>query len=254
MFHLAAFLGAQAGALTLTPLPALSDGYVPLSSSGNFLFQKDFRLTWAMLISDALPTNFRFVTPKYRYVSIPTIFPMSSYAGSVFIGPGAQCYLQPPYLTVPRLDEFGAEITVGQASTINTIALINAHDGDFTIPQGDIYSIRATAAITATASVWSRGNLTFDQNLPGGRYAVVGGHGFGATLRAWRLRFSDATMLPGHTSGGTSLGTTAPEWRHRQGRQGKWGEFDQTAPPTVEVLCTAADTAQTFVLDIIKIR
>ena len=118
-------------------------------------------------------------------------------------------------------------------------------------------TVRATAAITATAlgNAWGAGALTFEQVLESGMYAVVGMKAFGATLIAGRLIFPNQGPRPGCIGYATPLtGVGAIENpAFRNGNLGVWGTFSHTAPPQLEVIAAAADTAQEVYLDVVKV-
>jgi hypothetical protein len=96
------------------------------------------------------------------------------------------------------------------------------------------------------------GNLTLEQDLPSGVYAVVGLDAVGATTQALRLRFPGATIAPGclvqQAAGQFFLGT------FRYGAFGSFGSFDFNQPPTVEAIGAAGAQAITVFMDIIKVR
>lgn len=124
-------------------------------------------------------------------------------------------------------------------------------DGPITPVSGDVRSVRVTGTTTAVAETWTNVALTFDQALPAGRYQVVGARMFGASMIAFRFVFPGYPWRPGGI--GTSSATLVEPPEQRFGNLGVWGDFAHNAPPTMDILCTAGDTAQTGVIDLIKI-
>ncbi len=116
---------------------------------------------------------------------------------------------------------------------------------------GEIHSLRATAAITATPGAWTNGALTFTQTIPVGNYAVVGMRAMGATLIAARLVFRGGGWRPGVMASVAEQDEAWPGFR--EGRFGVFGEFHSTVPPTLDVLANDADTAQRVILDLVKL-
>lgn len=120
---------------------------------------------------------------------------------------------------------------------------------------GPIFTARATAAQALTISAWTNGILTFIEDLPRGRYQVVGLRARSAGLVAARLVFV-GTGAAGWRPG--VLGTDAqddiehPMFRH--GELGVWGEFEDIEPPTVDFLSVSADAAEDVYLDLIQMR
>lgn len=127
--------------------------------------------------------------------------------------------------------------------------LVWLSNGLTAIPAGQINVVKATGSTTVTANAWSTVPLTFSQTLPAGNYAVVGMRAEGVTCVAARLIFTGSGMRPG------AVGTDGPgdviDPIFRKGGLGVWGIFENTTPPRLEMLCTAADTAQTIYLDMI---
>lgn len=130
-------------------------------------------------------------------------------------------------------------------------ALVWLADGPITPVSGDVRSVRVTATITGVAETWANGPLTFDQALPAGRYQCVGARFFGATMVGFRLVFPGYPWRPGGIGFATAAQVEPPEQRF--GNFGVWGEFTHNAPPTLDILCTGADAAQTGVLDLLKV-
>lgn len=114
-----------------------------------------------------------------------------------------------------------------------------------------IHPLRATAAITAGVGSWTNGVLTLGQVLPVGNYAIVGMRAQGATLVAARLAFRGVGWRPGVI--GSDIESDDTNGYFRYGKSGVFGEFHSTVPPTVDVLCNDADTAQEFILDLVKL-
>lgn len=248
MFHMAAYvLTPGAGAYTFTNVPALTDGYLTVMNQ-HFVFPVNMKLLFASAMHSQM-TDARFNAPHFREVGFPHVSPVAATQVPGLVG-RATVY-DPPFLTIPQLDEFAFEASVSGNASDSVIGLIGATDGNMNTPQGDIYTLKATGTITAVANVWTPGNITFESSLPSGTFAVVGMKAFGATLIAARLRFQTYQMLPGCP--GLTTNILQDDWRFRMGRLGEWGRFKNTAQPSVEILCTAADTAQTFFIDMVKV-
>jgi hypothetical protein len=116
---------------------------------------------------------------------------------------------------------------------------------------GNIMHVLATGAITATVDTWTDGQLTLADDLPNGRYAVVGFRAEGTSLVAARLIFTGQAMRPMVI--GYDDEADIEDEIFRDGKMGILGEFDHDSPPRLEVMCVAADTTQQVILDIVKI-
>jgi hypothetical protein len=124
-------------------------------------------------------------------------------------------------------------------------------DGPIEPVSGDIRTVRVTGTTTLVANAWTNAALTFDQSLPAGTYQCVGARFFSTNGQLFRLVFVGGQWRPG----GIMMQTAQQDDPDmlRFGRFGVWGEFKHNTPPTVDFLANGADTAETGVLDLIKI-
>ena len=105
---------------------------------------------------------------------------------------------------------------------------------------GQFRTVEFTSTSIAPAAVaWSNRQITFSQELPNGRYRVLGCLVLGtAGLTAFRLLFPAQSMRPGWFCQ-NNLGTTYPQ-NLMSGRFGVWGEFSINQPPTLDVFSANA--------------
>lgn len=116
---------------------------------------------------------------------------------------------------------------------------------------GPIFSWLVTSAITIAAGTWASGSLTYTQTLPAGRYQIVGMSSYGANLYAARIVFLMGGFRPGVLAQ-QAYGEFSDDM-FRRGNAGLFGEFDNTTIPSVECMGVGAGSAQTHVLDLIKV-
>jgi hypothetical protein len=116
---------------------------------------------------------------------------------------------------------------------------------------GRMFTVRATSATALVAGTWSNVALTFDEDLPRGRYAVVGLCPVSAGMIAARLNFVGGGYAPGCMGFATSR--TAPHPMFRYGGLGVLGEFEDIEPPTIDGLSASADATQEYFLDLIQL-
>lgn len=119
------------------------------------------------------------------------------------------------------------------------------------ITGADMFTIRATGTATAVADAWTNVSMTLGSDLRVGTYAVVGFRFEGATAIAARLIFPDDVTRPMVLGHDIESDIEHPMFRY--GNLGEWGQFKQDRPPRVEILCAAADTAQTYELDLVRV-
>jgi hypothetical protein len=247
MFHTSAFFSATASTVLNTQINAVQDDVLTIRNN-NLFPDRDYHLLAAYAGSDTIESG-RLVTPTFRVISNPNIVPLNAtdQPGS---NPGIADYRMNP-LRIPGGQELEAQGS--NNGGFDPIAMIiSIRQTPSAPPIGQIYTIRATSTSTATAGLWTNMVLTFDDSLPPGRYAVVGGWCLSATGIAFRLRIPGQLMRPGAIMA-TALGDVMPKFQTKGGL-GTWGEFNNDTLPELEILTTDADTASTLFLDVIQVR
>ncbi len=226
----------------------VTDGIWTIQTT-HFLPQSDWFLQ-AIYEGSADPVRARLRTPSFRQITTPFIRPI----GTAIVptdDPNVADYRSNP-LRFRGLEEIeflaehtavGAAVVVGVAA-VSRGALLN-------MPQGDVYTLRATSTTTLTAGAWTQAAQTFQDTLPQGIFSVVGGWIQGATAIAFRLIFEDQIDRPGGL-GAAALGSRAAPL-FRMGGLGIWGRFNSNRMPNVEILANAADTSAELYLDIIRV-
>lgn len=142
-------------------------------------------------------------------------------------------------------------INTGAAAVDQYCAVWLANENITPLEGQDIFSVRATGTLTATADAWSNGLMTLGSDLAVGTYAMVGARVEGATAILCRFIFPDDITRPMCIA--NDLESDIDESIFRYGNLGIWGTFKHDRPPRFEILCAAADTAQTFNLDLVRV-
>lgn len=248
-FHLLAFTSLQAAGAAFADVPGIQDGYATLQNS-HYILQQNMEVTHAYS-QGATQTEARINTPDLRAVSLPSITPIQAAAAPGDL-PGLCVYNEwkPP---IKAIDEVAVETSNGAGAPERQIVGLWVRPPGGRMPQmGPVFTVRATASIVLGNLVWGAGSFTFQQTLPAGRYQVIGMDVIGANLIFARLRFPMQGPLPGIVCR-QAVGDIP--WQHwRLGRAGLFGEFESTAPPTIELFGTAAPVTQTIYLDLVKVR
>ncbi len=119
------------------------------------------------------------------------------------------------------------------------------------VPPGRINTVRLDGTQATVADVWTNCPLTITQQLEAGRYAIVGMRAEGTTIVAARIVAQGTGYRPGCL--GVSTAALNGLDIFRRGGLGVWAEFEHTFLPSIEVLTTNVNNAQTVYLDIVKI-
>jgi hypothetical protein len=254
-FHLAAFWENIDHAAASGGIAAAAGEQVLFTTGDEIRVPDD--VTNIVAIAAMLPLgadNAQVVSPSLRDIANLDIAPINSLAdGNAEPDTPAKVLF---YRENPIPLETGESLTVScncnPAAAADQSVLVWLADGPIVPVTGQqIHSVRCTGAITAVAGAWTNGALAFGQTLPVGSYAVVGFRAQGATLIAARLVFRGSGIRPGVI--GNDLETDDDGGHFRLGRFGVFGEFHSTVQPTVDVLANDADTAQEFILDLVKL-
>lgn len=160
-------------------------------------------------------------------------------------------YMRSPLqLAVGEFINFESDGGAGAPTDISCVAFLS--DGPVTVREGPSRTARATAAIAGVQREWTTGNFVFSEDLPAGRYQVIGGRCETDAPGAWRLIFREGGPRPGSLSTPDNEG--ADVMGSRMGMWGVWGEFDINQPPTLEILSFGGvASAQVLYLDLMQV-
>lgn len=238
---------SSASLAALTALVPIPDGTVAIS--GNDIRvpvgMSNVNFVASMINSATATLRSQLQAPSLRSVLNFDIGPIKN--GLVFgsLPPCARMWDTP--LPLIALEPLDAMIQNGAAVMNRTF--LSLCDGIIKPVTGKIFTIRATGTASLVTASWVNTALTFGQTLPAGHYQLVG-------LRAWSANGCAARVFPvgGNWRPGTLMGNLEAdiEWiDFRYGNTGIWCEFDNTTPPSIDVM-GITDTAQVFFLDLIK--
>ena len=247
MFHLLGYhvlLGTTAD----TVVPAINDGIFTLQNNG-FQPQRNVEALFAYAGSATLDRA-KIVSPSNRQITTPYIRPIQE---SLNPGddPNVADFSKNPF-TLRGLEVVTIEATSDIAmGTEDCFAFIGVQDQHTPAPQGNIFTLRGTSTTATTADVWSNiGEITWEDTLPEGEFAIVGLEVDSANAIAARIIVQNQRYRPGSLSI-----TDSAERGHdmfRKGRLGLWGRFRQTAMPEIEVITEASDNSHVIYMDIIR--
>lgn len=236
------------GAVADTDVPALSDDILPVNANNHFLMPQDLFLAAAMCMSATIIRAW-LGSASLRQITQPNIRPVIAGAlpGNI---PNSMWQPDAP-LRIPQGDELVLKATANPGTTEQLTALFWLSLGLDPVPNGDLICARCTSTTAAVANKWTSIVYTFDQNIPPGRYALVGSEHISTNGIAHRFIIPNQVWRPGAVSGATA--TYQPHLLFQTRRLGKYGEFQNTVPPIVQVLCNAADAVHTLFLYIVKV-
>lgn len=246
--HLALYSEVQGAAAVDELLGGVADQVLMRNLALNYILPQPARLLW-WYGQGATLDGARLNVASLRQVALPRLSPFMV---------GALPGNLPPIVTIgdmgvtlPANEEIQVDTSDTGAGVRNWVALgLQFHP--LPVESGPIYTIRATSVGPAVAVTWTAIPLTYETNLPVGRYQIVGMRAWSATMTAARILFNAGGYRPGVI--GSASEAQNPGDHFRRGRMGAFGYFDSVFPPALEVFCTAADAVFRCYFDIIKVR
>lgn len=251
MHHLAGFYSSVPDVSVYANLAAAADQSVPIDANGNFLFQSDWRVFAVSVLGNPVQAA-RFRSPFLAGLFYPEIYPVISAATvpdsvpiSHFEGNG------PP---IKKNDPINIQVSQTSGGAVDTFALMWVGDKMQPAPPGPYLRILYTATPTLVKGQWVNYAITTTQQLPSGRYAVVGMLAQGVGHYGVRLVFpGQNTYRPGCIAQPTYPFFPRDSY-FGNGRFGLYGYFDNTAPPTADSLgLVAGANAVKIWLDLVKV-
>lgn len=156
-------------------------------------------------------------------------------------------------ITLDTDEQLQVEALANPAAAEQGSVVVFLANGDLTVVDGEIFTVRAQITLAQLAGAWAFSDLDILDVLPAGSYDVVGFNPVIAGGVVARLIFSGQTNRPGAPCDQV-LNAVENTRIFRNGYLGIWGTFDQNSPPAVEVLSSAAAASATYevTLDLIK--
>lgn len=262
-FTTVAFIEDIAGAGAYTELAAALDQHVTISGDDIQLpTLNQIVLVTAGICStdDSTARRARLTSPSLRERALFQISPLNwtaSAAGATDAEPNSPHAIMDlrdnPLVLVPR-EKLNAQFLATNAAADRQHVIVWLADGPIAPVKGPIFSVRVTGGSAAVAGAWTTTAFTFEEDLPAGRYQIVGFRPVSTTMIAARLVFVGGGWRPGAYGVDTYYDQQSNIFRF--GNMGVWGEFEDLEPPSAEILCNAADAAavQEFWLDLVQIR
>ncbi|KKN19098.1 hypothetical protein LCGC14_0949260 [marine sediment metagenome] len=192
-------------------------------------------------------TSAQLQSPSLRQLANMDILPVVRAAvfGS---SPALMDLSKNPFALIPN-ESLTFNTNTDDAAVIEIYGLLWLTDGPAVPVSGEIFTVRATAAIVLAGGAWINGNLTFSQDLPFGDYDVVGMRAESANLLCARLVFPGKPWRPGVPGANVPGDIDHPLFR--MGAGGIMGSFNTNNPPTVDMI-GISDSAENVLLDLIK--
>lgn len=234
---------------TLDNIAALSDTKYFVTGD-DFRVPQDYNKVVGVYAVGASMTRARLSSPSLLKKAPYEIMPLDQSAEPASRPPFVDLSKNPIQLTTAEaLNALTTNTATGGDD--QTVMVWLANESIRPVENQEVFTVRATGTTTAVADTWTNGAMTLDSDLDPGTYALVGAKAFGATMIACRFIFTKDDARPGVIA--SDAITDIDEEMFRHGRLGEFGRFEHDTPMRFEIYCAAADTAQTFDLDIVRV-
>jgi hypothetical protein len=247
-FHIVAFTSTITTGTTLKQLTASVDGVVTPLANGLVVPGLN-KVAMAMHVGTNA-TRYQLYAPSLRDYANFDGDPVQT--GTVWASPLSCADMRMNPLTLQPGEELDAYVLHSDAGTQRQWVGVILSDGALQPIQRPSFSVHWTSTTTLVANAWTQVNPTLDQSLPYGNYAVIGARFYSATgLLARFLPVGGPLWRPGGIVNQTYVSLEAPGQRY--GGFGQWLNFNSTAPPSMQYLASAADTAEEGVWDLVAL-
>lgn len=250
MFHVAAFDSSIATGTVLVDCKSITDAGMMTVSGDGYVMDKRFKLMIGAYAFGANLTRAQLQLPKFNLLAYQEISPLVNTAPGAGQKPQFNSFLDGPR-AIDETEVLIAQVIQAGGLAENDIVGVWLADAPIVPVKAEHFTIRFTGATTLTAAAWTTVTPTLDRNLPKGRYSIIGARLKSATGILFRVRLPGFAVAPGGVCAQSDLANDIEGQRH--GGWGDWGDFDQNLLPTFDVLATAADTAQSGEMDLVKL-
>lgn len=249
--HMVAFSESQDAAGALVNVAGVPDQSVRVQGDDIVVPDQVNKLFGAMGFIGTLGVYSQLVAPSLRTYSPYTIQP--NVLGLV---PAAtqRAFLHPESpLQLDYNEALNGQLVADPAAAEQETIIVFLCDKEPTPVKGNIVKVQFTVPATLVAGQWVNNPITFPNPLPTGKYRVVGASLVAAAAVAARFYPVGDIWRPGFPVAQTAAGQQDDMFRN--GRLGDWFVFDQTQPPTIDILSSAAAALATYrgVMDVIPI-
>lgn len=256
MIHTAAFYQSVDPAGVYVQLAAIGDSALTVNTPRIQVPTLNQIIAVAAGVETTTAPTARLVSPSIITLSRDQIRPISTAAAAAVLPLSPHRIMDlrlDPIILVPS-EQLTAEIQSNPAAVQIQWVVVWFADAPPAPVNGRVFTCRATVANALVAGAWTLNTLTFDDQLPRGRYQIVGLRGESTTLIACRLVIPAGPWRPGVL--GCQLPADQGSDIFRYGNAGVFGEFEDVDNLQIESLSAAADAAgvQSYFVDLIQTR
>jgi len=257
-FHLAAFSQSVDPAGLFTAIAGVIDPVLTVVGNNVQVPTLNRVIGLAAGVETTVAQQARLTAPSRRILALQRIAPLQGNAAAASLpgDPHKFIDLLDSPLQMVTGEQANIEVNSNPAAVQIQWGLVWFADAAVAPIAGPFFTIRADGATALVAQQWTNVPIVMAENLPRGRYQVIGMRAQSTSLVAARLVFvgtgSQGPWRPGVLGTNTDRHLEHPAFRY--GGMGVFGEFEDTDTPSIDCLATAADAAEVFYLDLLQTR
>ncbi len=257
-FHLAAFSESVDPAGAFNALTGVIDPVLTVVGDNVQVPTLNKILAAAAGVETAAAQQARISAPSRRVLALQRVAPTQGAAAAVSLpaDPHHVMDLRANPLQMVTGEQVNFEVNSDPVAAQIQWGLVWFADALIPPGTGTVFTIRATGATVLAAHTWVNVPITLSENLPRGRYQLVGLRAQSTTLVAARAVFvgtgAQGAWRPGVM--GTNHDRHLEHPMFRYAGLGVFGEFEDTDLPSIDCLAEAADAAEVFYLDLVQVR
>ena len=233
-YHTVAFT-ANIASTTPTGVDAVQDTILN-TVNNRILPGRDYGLIYSYVLGSSVDQA-RLDSPQARSVILPH-FSKIDQNSTPSSDPNFNDYSQNPF-RIRGLEEFQPQVANSGGGEIDYV-IMGLRESFEPIPSGEVWTMRGTSTTSTNADEWTTITTTWSDELPAGKWALVGGVAQSSTAIAYRWVIEGQDLRPGGVAI-TSLANRTSDVFY-QGRLGVLGRFSAWNPPRIQMLESAAST------------
>lgn len=248
-YHTAAYFGSvPTGTSAYTAIAGVSDGQLTRSAANNYILPSAGKIELAAVYGTNMLRS-RLIVPSLRDMGRPHLAPVDA-SGTT---PTVQNIYDPGIRPLPFVsgEEIGIDGMTSDVGSVNVTGALFFRFNDTPAPIGPCYRIRGTAACAGAVGSWYSSQITLEETLPPGEFAIIGLDVVGANLGPARLIFPQGGWRPGCLTRDDVSDVRLDNWSF--GRYGALGSFKNFSLPALECFARGTIATQDVFLDLVRI-
>ena len=244
--HLVTFTGSIGTGAVFVKLSAYQSLFENVQNSN--LIVPSLNQVLAMHVYGPSITRAQLSPPNEQIPGLPLITPLNKAVPTSAINPKVVDLTANPFKLTSG-EQLALNVINGGAAAEQEYAALWLTDAAVAPVKANFRTLRLTGSTTLVANTLTACPMVFEDNLPAGKYSVIGGRCRSAGAIYFRLGSSAVVTRPGGIAVQTIDAAEPP--MQRAGALGKWFDFDNLTQISAELMSSSADTAEYLELDVV---